>query len=166
MINLNFCAKYLSKFHIFMIFKLRSAISSPSSISFLYTFVYFPVSASWSMQFSKYFNSLSFALFPSSFISGAYSSSTVSFKPRAAAFALFGFGVVATKWARSKIIISLNYEKSLKDNNRSMIYSSISSLRFLSSLEKYSMLKSGMFSASCFIKKDSIVSWYSLNIYM
>ena len=137
--------------------RLRSGISSPSSYSFWCTLRAPPCKLKPSTTVSKYCSSLAEALFPSNLISIYCFGPTLSFKPRAAALLLLGFGVVATKWALSKIIISLNYAKSLKLNNKSMIYSSISSLRLYSSFEKYSSSKTGQSSLSLFIKYASIV---------
>ena len=81
------------------------------------------------MQLSKCLNYSSFFILPSLIFVGGYSLLVLCyvllFNPKAAALEDLGLGVVATRCALANSISSLNYSKSEKLSNKSIIYSSI-----------------------------------------
>ena len=150
--------------HTFLMFRLRSGISTPSSSSSQCITVEYPLIYSLSIHSSKCFSSSSpICLDPELPLDPLLSLLTYSycfafyycfpsFNPRADALDDFSLGVVATRWALLKSIISLKDSKSDKLRRRSIIYSSISSFLCYTVSINLSMLKFSISSLNLYRK--------------
>jgi hypothetical protein len=144
--------------------KLRSGLSSPSSCSSLWNLVCLPLIVSLSIFSSKCLSWSYLILgFVSSFISSSFvtAGALVFFSPRAAALEDLSLGVVATRCALLKSIISLKHSKSTKLSSKSIIYSSISSFLCSTIDKKLSILKPSIYSVSFYNNQLEYLSYLS-----